>query len=87
MAIGTKTRIDYWVKTYPIELNGILIDANFNGLPLGAYNVFLSMHWLYTHKTKVDCHEKVIKCLKEDRERRMLQGKRKPTSVRMIKTL
>lgn len=36
------------------------------------------------YRTKVDFLEKAIECLDESRERRMLQGKSKPTSMRLI---
>ena len=34
--------------------------------------------------TKVDCYEKAIECMDDDGEKIILQGKKKPTSVRMV---
>lgn len=45
------------------------------------------MDWLYLHRTKVDCFNKVIECLDDNRERRILQGKKKPTSVSMVSAM
>jgi len=42
--------------------------------------MLLGMDWLYLHRTKVDCYDKAI----ENGELRVLQGKKKPTSVRMV---
>jgi len=48
--------------------------------------MLLGMDYLYINKTMVDCYEKVIKCLDDDGENRILQGKKKPTSVRIVTT-
>jgi len=32
----------------------------------------------------VDCYDKVIKCLDDNGERRILQGKKNPSSMRMV---
>ena len=32
----------------------------------------------------MDCYDKIIECLDDDGERRTLQGKKKPTSVKMV---
>ena len=45
------------------------------------------MDWLYLHKTKVDFFNKAIECVDDSGERRNLQGKKKPTSVRMVTTM
>ena len=39
----------------------------------------------HLHRTKVDCYEKAIECLDGNGEKGILQGKKKPTSVRMVK--
>lgn len=61
--------------------------TNLNLLPLGAYSMLLGVDWLYAHQTKVNCYEKAIECLAQAGEQRMLQGKRKPTLVRIITTM
>jgi len=59
-------------------------STHINVLPLGSYNMILGMHWLYLHSTKVDCHTKAIECLDDDGEKIIMQGKKKPTLVRMV---
>ena len=44
----------------------------------------LGMDWLYLHRTKVYFYENPIECMDDNGEKRILQGKKKPTSVRMI---
>ena len=46
--------------------------------------MLLGMNWLYLHITKVDCYDKVIECVDDNGEPRVLQGKKKATSVRMV---
>jgi len=46
--------------------------------------MILGMDWLYLHKTKVYCYDKAIKCMDDNGENRILQQKKKPTSIRMI---
>jgi len=45
------------------------------------------MDWLHLHRTKVDCYEKADECVDENGEPRILQGKKKATSVRMVTTM
>lgn len=51
---------------------------------MGSYNVIFGMDWFFIHRTKVDYYDKAIKCMDDDGERRILQGKNKPTLLRMI---
>jgi len=42
---------------------------------------------LYLHRTKVDFYEKDIECLGENGEKRIMQGKKKPTLLRIVTTM
>jgi len=55
-----------------------------NGLPLGSYKMILAMDWLYLQRTKVDSFNNAIGCLDDNGENRILQGKKKPISMRMV---
>lgn len=46
--------------------------------------MLLGIDWLFIHKTKMDYYEKAIECLNDGGEKRVLQGKNKPTSLRMV---
>ena len=59
----------------------MLTAAHLNVLPLGSYNMFLGMDWLYLHRTKEDRYDKSIECVDDNGEPRVLQGKKKATSV------
>ncbi len=62
-------------------------SSHLNVIPLGSYSMLLGMDWLFIHKTKVDFYDKAIECLDDDGERRILQEKKKPTSMRMVTTM
>lgn len=81
---GTKKRVHHWVRTCAFELNGMPISVHLNVLLLGSYNMILGMDWLYLHRTKVDFYDKTIECLDDNGEHKMLQGKKKATSFRMV---
>jgi len=87
MPIYTKKRVHHWVIVCAFELNGMPTSSHLNAIPLGSYIMLLSMDWLYLHRTKVDCYKKGIECLDDDGEKRILQGKKKSTLVRMVTTM
>ena len=72
------------VRSCAFELNGIPIVEHLNVLPFGSYSMFLGMDWMYLHRTKVDCYDKDIESLDDNGENIILQGKKKPTSVKMV---
>ena len=87
MATGTKKRVHHWVRACAFELNGMPTTIHLSVFPLGSYNKLLGMDWLYLHRTKVDCFDKDIECVDDSGEKRTLQGKKKPTLVRMFTTI
>jgi len=87
LATRTKKKVHQWVTTYAFELNGMPTSTHINVHPLGSYNMLLGMDWLFIHNTKVDCNEKAIEFLDDDGEKRILQGKKKTTSMRMVTTM
>ena len=61
--------------------------VHLNIFPLGSYIMLLGMGWIYFHRTKVDYYEKFMECLDENGEPRVLHGKKKATSVRMVASM
>ena len=84
LAIGAKKLVHHWLRTCAFDLNGMPTIAHLNVLPLESYNMLLGMDWLYLHRTKVDFYNKAIEYLDENGEPRVLQGKKKATSIRMV---
>lgn len=42
-------------------------------LPLGFYGVFINMDLLASHRTKVDCYDKLLECLCNEGKEIVLQ--------------
>jgi len=49
--------------------------------------MLLGMDWLFLDRTKVDGYKKVFECVDDNGEPRVLQGKKKATSIRMVTTM
>jgi hypothetical protein len=62
-------------------------QVTLNVLPLGSYDLLISMDWLATHKAKLDCYYKTLECVSEEGKRITLQGIQKTVSVRQISAL
>ena len=85
-ATSTNKRVYHWVRACAYELNGMPTSTHLNVLSLGSYSILLGMEYLYLHRTKLDCYAKSIECLDDNGEHKILQGKKKATSVRMVTT-
>ena len=72
LATSIKKRVHHWVRACAFELNGMSIAVQLNVFPLGSYSMLLDMDWLYLHITKVDCYDKAIECVDNNREPRVL---------------
>jgi len=79
LATGKKKQVNHWVRACEFELNGMPTTSHLNVFPLGSYSMILGMNWIYLHRTKVECFDKVIECVDDSGEKRTLQGKKKPT--------
>jgi hypothetical protein len=75
------------VEACSIELDGLQTTRVLNILPLGSYDVLLSMDLLATHEAKLNCYEKNLECEDEKGNARILQGIQKPVFVRQISAL
>ena len=75
------------VEACPIRMEVFQTQVVLNILPLGSYDVLLGMDWLAAHTEKLNCYEKILECEDEKENNKILQGIRKPVSVRQISTL
>jgi hypothetical protein len=87
LATGTKRKVVEAVPSCQLMLGEFLTQTTLNVLPLGSYDLFISMDWLAAHKAKLDCYYKTLECVSEEGKRITLQGIRKPVSVRQISAL
>ena len=61
--MGTKRKLCEVVVECPLELNILSNPIHFNVLPLGSYDVLISMYWLEKHRAKVDYFNKFVECV------------------------
>lgn len=54
---------------------------------LRSYDILFGMDWIATHKTKINCYSKLMKCLNDMREEVTLQGKMKHVTIRKSSVL
>eukprot|EP00253_Pinus_taeda_P036167 PITA_36167 len=87
LSTSNKKQVHLWVRACAFDLNGMPTTTHLNVFPSGSYSMILGMDWLYLHRTKVDCFDKAIECVDDSGEKRTLQGKKKPTSMRMVTSM
>nr|GEW45186.1 hypothetical protein [Tanacetum cinerariifolium] len=61
IASGQLVKIHKVIRGCKLEIKGHVFDINF--IPFGSrsFDVIIGMDWLYDHKAKIICHEKVVK--------------------------
>ena len=74
LAIGTKQKVSEIVKECELNLNGFPTKVNLNILPLGSYDVLISMDWLEQHHVMLDCLHKSILCTDSHGNQVKIQG-------------
>ena len=85
--ISTKWKVSQIVKECEVNLNGFLTKVNLNILPLGSYDILISMDWLEQHHFMLDClHKSILRTYSQGNQVKV-QGIPKKVSVRKISTL
>jgi hypothetical protein len=62
LAIGTKRKVIEVIPAFQFIMNILPTQATLNMLPLGSYDMLISMDWLAAHKTKLDYYNKTLEC-------------------------
>ena len=68
-------------------MNGFRARINFNILPLGLYDILISMDWMEQHHVMIDCLHKSILCIDSQGNQTNIQGIPKEVSIRKISAL
>jgi hypothetical protein len=84
LATEIKSKVAEVIEACRIRIKGFHTQAYLNFLPLGSYDMLLGMDWLAACKEKLNSYEKTIECENEEGNMIILQGIRKPISVRRI---
>jgi len=66
LATGTKRKVSEVVEKCPLMLNDLPSQAELNVLPLGSYDILISMDWLDVHKSKLYCYNKIVECIYDE---------------------
>ena len=82
LATSTKRKVLELVRDCEVNLNMFPTEIDLNILPLGSYNVLISMDWLEQHHGVLDCLNKSILCMDSQGNQTKIQGIPKKVSVR-----
>jgi hypothetical protein len=82
LTIGTKIKVIDFISDCELSLDGQNTKLNMNILPFGSYNIIIGMDLLEKHKVILDFYEKSLIYRDENNIVRIVQGIKKPFSVR-----
>ena len=55
LASGARVSVSSMVHSCLIQIGDMFTMIDLRITPLGSYDVFLGMDWLYAHSAKIDC--------------------------------
>eukprot|EP00253_Pinus_taeda_P034937 PITA_34937 len=84
LATGAKRRVTAKVNDFSFIIVEQLVMADLNVLPLGSYDILISMDWLERHWSLVDYKTKIIYFRDHHGIRKEMQGIKRPMQVRPI---
>eukprot|EP00253_Pinus_taeda_P030099 PITA_30099 len=84
LATGAKRRVTAKINDCSFTIADQPITVDLNILPLGSYDILISMDWLEKHWSLVDCKTKVIYYRDQQGNSKEMQGIRRPVQVRPI---
>lgn len=87
LATRKKRKITELVKNCQLNMNRFQTEADWNILPLGAYDLLIHMDWLEQHHVKWDCLNKTFTCTNKQGNEKKVQGIPKKVSIRHISSL
>nr|GEW65003.1 hypothetical protein [Tanacetum cinerariifolium] len=61
IASGQLVKIDMVIKGCKLEIKGHVFDIDLIPFGRGSFDVIIGMDWLSNHKTKIICHQKVVR--------------------------
>jgi hypothetical protein len=82
LATWSKRKINELVKDCPIDMNGLKKKVDMNIIPLDSYDFLIDMDWLEKHHVVLDCYNKTITCLYEERHEGKIHGIPRAVAIR-----
>eukprot|EP00253_Pinus_taeda_P006262 PITA_06262 len=86
LATGAERRVTAKINDCSFTIADQPITADLNILPLGSYDILISMDWLEKHWSLVDCKTKIIYYRDQQGNSKEMQGIKQPVQVRPITT-
>jgi hypothetical protein len=84
LATGTKIKVVYLVKSYPVDMNGMNKRVELNILPLGSYDCLIGMDGLDLNHAISYFRNKAFTFLDEEGNQRTIQGIPRVVAIREI---
>nr|GEW68516.1 hypothetical protein [Tanacetum cinerariifolium] len=81
---GKLVEIDKVIKGCRLEIEGRVFDINLIPFGHGSFDVIISMDWLSNYKTKIICHEKVVRIPLPDGNVLRVLGERPKEKARFL---
>ena len=66
LATGAKRKVTCFVKKCAVVMDQFEIFVKLNVLPLGSYDILISMDWLEKHRVILNCYDKTFTCTNND---------------------
>jgi predicted aspartyl protease len=82
LATGTKRKVTNFILECELSIDGQSTKLDLNILPLGSYDLIIGMDWLEKYKVILNCYGNSLFYRDKNNTVRMIQGIRKPVSVR-----
>jgi len=74
LATGAKSKVVSYVKDSEMIMKDFKTQVSLNVLPLGSYDILISMDWLEKHHVVLNCFDKTFTCLNENGDTVMVKG-------------
>ncbi|GJZ23409.1 putative reverse transcriptase domain-containing protein [Tanacetum coccineum] len=84
IASGQLVEIDKVIKGCKLEIEGHVFDIDLIPFGHGSFDVIICMDWLSTYKTKIICHEKVVRIPLPDGKVLRVVGGRPKEKARLL---
>ena len=82
LATGAKRKVTCFVKKFAVVMDQFETVVKLNVLPLGSYELLISMDWLEQHRVSLNCYSKTFTCLNSDGKPISVKGVPIKTTIR-----
>ena len=82
LATSAKRKVTFFVKECAIVMDHFETVIKLNVLPLGSYDLLISMDWLEQHRVILNCYDKTFTCLNNDGKPVSVKGIPRKTTIR-----